>query len=146
MYRNKLIMLSFRQSLRRSVQLRHFSKGYSDPQSQQQDTRNEILKRILYETEPTILDPSDDDDKLQFDTIERAWKLKQTEIQSQQAHKRFIRFKRMKEAHDELERLNTTLYEGAVWKEPSVLFPRRYKVWTETPPTGALWNYDYQQD
>jgi len=148
------------------------------------DPRHEILRRTLYpsnlrnKSTPTGTWRSDVGRALQHaipsvqahETIERAWLLHQRHVRRQRDSELKRKFEKMKEAMDELEKLDKHLYfEANRQEDPRArstkeveltktlkgserkamearirgLFPRELRVPTDMPPRTG-WNYDWK--
>ncbi|KAI8823581.1 uncharacterized protein EV422DRAFT_521554 [Fimicolochytrium jonesii] len=124
------------------------------------DKRYQLIKEMLYSKEtPSTpakplgtqpLDPrsspvsTESPQAQRIDTIERAWTLeKQKEAVAKVAELRGM-YESMREAMEELEKTDTRLFEAAKSgsdREKVVVFPKRLRVPTETPPLDG-WDYE----
>lgn len=96
----------------------------------------------------SVADPSTNPEAAKRDAIERAWALlKQREAVEKIKELRGM-YQSMREAMEELEKTDTRLFEAAkvgASKEEVVVFPRRLRVPTETPPVSG-WEYQMKTD
>ncbi|KAI8922028.1 mitochondrial ribosomal protein L28-domain-containing protein [Powellomyces hirtus] len=123
------------------------------------DKRYQLIRDILYSkdvpstsakplrplTAKSVSCPvSTNADDAKVDTIERAWALeKQKEAAAKVAELRGM-YESMRAAMEELEKTDSRLFEAAkvgADKDEVVVFPRRLRVPTETPPIDG-WDYE----
>jgi hypothetical protein len=98
------------------------------------DSRNEVLKRILYQD--ALARPKKDSEE--DATIQQAWHLHYQQELTRQAARRNKKFQAMQRACDHLKHTHPKLYEGAMYLDRCELFPRQMHVWTSSQPK---WNY-----
>ncbi|KAI9598343.1 hypothetical protein BDF19DRAFT_432195 [Syncephalis fuscata] len=106
------------------------------------DPRNQLLKRMLFETpvrQPTITAEIEERQQV----IERAWLQEQERYEAQ--HRQALERQRehIIEAHNELKQTSMYLYQGATNFEHGLVFPRQMRAPTNTPATTG-WNYSFK--
>jgi large subunit ribosomal protein L40 len=106
------------------------------------DSRNQLLKRILFDTPPREYELSEEQ-LAKVQVIERAWKLECDRLMNERQRILERQWKKMQEAHDELYKLDKRLYQVANNFEHGKLFPRQMRAPTMTPPTEG-WNYAFK--
>ncbi|KAJ1990531.1 hypothetical protein H4R33_001674 [Dimargaris cristalligena] len=116
--------------------------GYAPAEHKSNDRRHDVIKRVLFETEPRPEIPPTPEDLARHETIERAWQLYTTQQATQRDLASRAKFERIQTAFEELRQTDYRLFKGAVNKDTTLLFPRAMKAPTETPPTKG-WNYSY---
>ncbi|KAI8872375.1 hypothetical protein GQ42DRAFT_74847 [Ramicandelaber brevisporus] len=85
------------------------------------------------------------EERIRHETIERAWKLYQDNLEKQRKDEADTRMRRMQEALNDLQKMDGKLFYGATRWKMDPLVPRQMRVPTETPPTGNVWNYTVQK-
>ncbi|RKP09544.1 mitochondrial ribosomal protein L28-domain-containing protein, partial [Thamnocephalis sphaerospora] len=106
------------------------------------DPRNQMLKRILFDTPPRTPTVSEEQ-KAQDQVIERAWALERQRTIDAHHQELARQWAKMEEAHDELLKADARLYRVANNYEHGMAFPRQMRAPTHTPPVGG-WNYDFK--
>ena len=125
-----------------------------------QDPRHVLIKEMLYDKKVPSTDPKDfkpnikppstkpspvyigqDPIEQEIDQVERMWYL----IKHQEAQRQTTELKQvamsMRAAMERLEQVDSRLFEDALKKEKVQLFPRKFRVPTESPsPLG--WDYE----
>ncbi|KAJ1660133.1 hypothetical protein IWQ61_000896 [Dispira simplex] len=107
------------------------------------DRRHDVIKKVLFDLPPRESIPETAEDRARHETIERAWQVyvqNQTQQRKKATH---TKFERMQQAFEELRQTNYRLFQGAVNKNTTLMFPHGMKVPSETPPTTG-WNYTYK--
>ncbi|ORX99518.1 hypothetical protein K493DRAFT_313200 [Basidiobolus meristosporus CBS 931.73] len=104
------------------------------------DSRNELIKKVLFESTPRKTATLDEEEQHRQEIIELAWKLLEKKQHLTRQAELEAKYNAMRAANLELERTNERLFRQAQMKDKHVTFPKKLRTLTDTPPLSG-WNY-----
>ncbi|KAK9768625.1 hypothetical protein K7432_000610 [Basidiobolus ranarum] len=105
------------------------------------DSRNELIKRVLFDSNPRRTTELSEDEKKRQEIIDMAWNLVQKKQHEKRLSELEAKYKSMRAANVELENTNERLFKQAQLKDKHITFPKKLRTLTDTPPLTG-WNYN----